>query len=102
MREGCPERGLWFAGEHTSAFVASGTVTGAYWSGEAVGKRIAAVHGVKEDVHVKFRGDEGGRKKDESHKDKQINVRGFDDDGLLKRRYSSRYGVDREEDPDLK
>ncbi|KAI0506302.1 flavin-containing amine oxidoreductase [Xylaria bambusicola] len=45
MREGVPERGLWFAGEHTSPFVALGTVTGAYWSGESVGKRIAVAYG---------------------------------------------------------
>lgn len=29
LREGLPERGLWFAGEHTAPFVALGTVTGA-------------------------------------------------------------------------
>ncbi|KAI1360702.1 flavin-containing amine oxidoreductase [Xylaria arbuscula] len=45
MREGLPDRGLWFAGEHTSPFVALGTVTGAYWSGESVGKRIAQAYG---------------------------------------------------------
>ncbi|CAK7269895.1 hypothetical protein SEPCBS119000_003804 [Sporothrix epigloea] len=45
MREGLPGRGLWFAGEHTSPFVALGTATGAYWSGEAVGRRIAQVYG---------------------------------------------------------
>ncbi|KAL3427120.1 polyamine oxidase 4 [Phlyctema vagabunda] len=45
MREGLPDRSLWFAGEHTSPFVALGTVTGAYWSGEAVGKRIAQAWG---------------------------------------------------------
>jgi hypothetical protein len=27
LREGCPERGIWFAGEHTAPFVALGTVT---------------------------------------------------------------------------
>lgn len=41
LREGCPGRGLWFAGEHTAPFIAYGTVTGAYWSGEHVGERIA-------------------------------------------------------------
>ncbi|KAJ1326707.1 spermine oxidase [Microdochium nivale] len=41
MREGLPDRGLWLAGEHTAPFVALGTATGAYWSGESVGKRIA-------------------------------------------------------------
>lgn len=63
MRRGVPERGLWFAGEHTSPFVALGkiyrasgsseiptnalflgTVTGAYWSGEGVAKRIARAY----------------------------------------------------------
>ncbi|KAL4884583.1 amine oxidase [Aspergillus karnatakaensis] len=28
------ERGIWFAGEHTAPFVALGTTTGAFWSGE--------------------------------------------------------------------
>jgi hypothetical protein len=40
MRKGMPERGIWLAGEHTAPFVALGTVTGAYWSGESVAKRI--------------------------------------------------------------
>ncbi|TWU79230.1 hypothetical protein ED733_009002 [Metarhizium rileyi] len=40
MREGLPDQGVWFAGEHTAPFVALGTTTGAYWSGEVVGKRI--------------------------------------------------------------
>lgn len=30
LRRGLPERGVWFAGEHTAPFVALGTVTGAY------------------------------------------------------------------------
>ena len=38
MRRGTPERGIWLAGVHTVPFVALGTTTGAYWSGE-----IAAV-----------------------------------------------------------
>jgi hypothetical protein len=33
-------RGLWFAGEHTAPFVALGTTTGAYWSGERVARGI--------------------------------------------------------------
>lgn len=45
LREGCPERGIWFAGEHTAPFVALGTVTGAYWSGEGVAKRVAEAYG---------------------------------------------------------
>ena len=40
MREGMPQRKIWFAGEHTAPFIATGTVTGAYWSGENVARRI--------------------------------------------------------------
>ncbi|OJD33282.1 amine oxidase [Diplodia corticola] len=40
MRRGLPERRVWFAGEHTASFLALGTVTGAYWSGEGVGRAI--------------------------------------------------------------
>ena len=46
MRQGLPDHGLWLAGEHTAAFVALGTVTGAYWSGESVGRRIAEMYGL--------------------------------------------------------
>lgn len=46
LRQGCPERGIWFAGEHTAPFVALGTVTGAYWSGEAVARRVLAAYGL--------------------------------------------------------
>ncbi|KAM0247250.1 hypothetical protein ACHAQJ_009917 [Trichoderma viride] len=46
MRHGLPEHGLWLAGEHTAPFVALGTATGAYWSGESVGKRIAEAYGL--------------------------------------------------------
>ncbi|KAH8598250.1 flavin-containing amine oxidase [Bisporella sp. PMI_857] len=42
LREGMGEdRGIWFAGEHTSPPGGLGTVTGAYWGGEEVVKRIA-------------------------------------------------------------
>jgi hypothetical protein len=40
MRNGVPAEGIWLAGEHTAPFVALGTVTGAYWSGEQVARRI--------------------------------------------------------------
>ncbi|MCJ1287411.1 hypothetical protein MMC26_006760 [Xylographa opegraphella] len=46
LREGVPERAIWLAGEHTAPFVALGTVTGAYWSGEAVARRIAEAYGM--------------------------------------------------------
>ena len=42
IRDGVPERGLWFAGEHTAPFVALGTSTGAYWSGEAAATQITS------------------------------------------------------------
>lgn len=45
MREGCPRAGVWIAGEHTAPFVALGTATGAYWSGESVGRRVCDVYG---------------------------------------------------------
>lgn len=45
MREGVPEGGLWLAGEHTAPFVALGTATGAYWSGQSVARRIAEKYG---------------------------------------------------------
>ncbi|KAL6715894.1 hypothetical protein ACLMJK_006855 [Lecanora helva] len=44
LREGCPERRIWFAGEHTAPFVALGTTTGAYWSGQSVAHRIAEAY----------------------------------------------------------
>lgn len=40
------ERGVWFAGEHTAPFVALGTTTGAYWSGERVAGRICQIYGL--------------------------------------------------------
>jgi Flavin containing amine oxidoreductase len=45
MREGMgEEKGLWLAGEHTAPFIALGTTTGAYWSGEGVARRIVALY----------------------------------------------------------
>lgn len=45
MRAGVPGEGVWLAGEHTAPFVAVGTATGAYWSGEDVGRRIVKGYG---------------------------------------------------------
>lgn len=45
LREGCTERGLWFAGEHTAPYEGLGTVTGAWWSGEKVAGRICDMLG---------------------------------------------------------
>lgn len=45
LRQGMPERGIWLAGDHTAPFVALGTLTGAYWSGESVGMRIIRAYG---------------------------------------------------------
>ncbi|KAF2774127.1 FAD/NAD(P)-binding domain-containing protein [Teratosphaeria nubilosa] len=44
MRHGMPEKGVWLAGEHTAPFVALGTSTGAWWSGEAVAERIVKAY----------------------------------------------------------
>ncbi|KAG9194138.1 lysyl oxidase-like protein 2/3/4 [Alternaria panax] len=48
LRKGMPERGVWLAGEHCAPFVALGTVTGAYWSGEGVAKRVLKAYGLGE------------------------------------------------------
>ncbi|PYH45497.1 flavin monoamine oxidase family protein [Aspergillus saccharolyticus JOP 1030-1] len=40
------ERGVWFAGEHTAPFVALGTTTGAYWSGERAAAGICEIYGL--------------------------------------------------------
>jgi hypothetical protein len=52
LRECVPGRGVWFAGEHTSPFVALGTVTGAYWAGEGVARRILNMHGLLKEVEA--------------------------------------------------
>ncbi|KAH8818420.1 hypothetical protein F5882DRAFT_473197 [Hyaloscypha sp. PMI_1271] len=79
MRDGLPDRNIWLAGEHTSPFVALGTSTGAYWSGEAVGLRIADAYGKTArdggDQHEASKlttGDSG----------KEVNIRGFADKEL--------------------
>ncbi|KAK2758969.1 hypothetical protein FQN54_003067 [Arachnomyces sp. PD_36] len=41
------ERGVWFAGEHTAPYVALGTTTGAYWSGELVAGKISQFYGME-------------------------------------------------------
>lgn len=38
--------GLWLAGEHTAPFIALGTTTGAYWSGEGVATDICERYGI--------------------------------------------------------
>jgi len=63
LRAGLPERGVWLAGEHTAPFVALGTVTGAWWSGEGVGRRIVSAYGVK---HV-----------DDTEVDGEVKAKGF-------------------------
>ena len=64
LREGEPERGLWFAGEHTAPFVALGTVTGAWWSGEGVGRRVAEKYGL------------GGAGREEEEEEGEVDVKG--------------------------
>jgi hypothetical protein len=80
MREGLPDEKIWFAGEHTAPFVALGTSTGAYWSGEAVGLRIA-------DAYGKTAREGGGMhegKLGDGNAEKEVNFRVFADKGLEK------------------
>ncbi|KAH8687593.1 hypothetical protein BGZ60DRAFT_522243 [Tricladium varicosporioides] len=78
MREGLVGRSLWFAGEHTAPFVALGTVTGAYWSGEAVGKRIAEAYGMTARVRSELLSSQGSN----LDATKEVNARGFTDKPL--------------------
>lgn len=84
MREGLGERGLWFAGEHVAPFVALGTVTGAWWSGEAVAKRIIAAYGggAPDDAAVGVAPDEQ-QGLDGADTSKNVNLRTFGDDALV-------------------
>ncbi|KAI8634385.1 flavin-containing amine oxidase [Xylariaceae sp. FL1651] len=50
LRNGMSERGIWFAGEHTSPPGGLGTVHGAYWSGAEVAKRVALCYNITLDV----------------------------------------------------
>jgi hypothetical protein len=65
MRHGCPERALWFAGEHTAPFIALGTTTGAYWAGEGVARRICRAYGVAVPVETEIEIEGDHRKEDE-------------------------------------
>lgn len=44
LRHGCPERRLWFCGEHAAPFEECGTVAGAYLSGESAAQRIVGMY----------------------------------------------------------
>lgn len=50
MRHGMPERGIWLVGEHVAPFVALGTSTGAYWSGEMAAMRVLGASGLGQKV----------------------------------------------------
>lgn len=47
LRVGQAERAVWFAGEHTAPFVALGTTTGAYVSGERAARQVLGVYGLE-------------------------------------------------------
>jgi hypothetical protein len=47
IRQGVPERRLWFCGEHTSPKEELGTVTGSYLSAEGVVGRLLGEYGVQ-------------------------------------------------------
>lgn len=51
FREGCPDRRLWFCGEHAAPFEECGTVAGAYLSGESAAKKIVSLYAADPD-HV--------------------------------------------------
>jgi len=78
MREGLPKRRIWFAGEHTAPFVALGTSTGAYWSGQAVASRIADAYGKT------ARDDRSLHEIPTLVSGKEVNLRGFTDKALEK------------------
>jgi hypothetical protein len=74
---GLTEKGLWMAGEHTAPWIALGTTTGAWWSGEAVAKRICQQYGIEipkdldvEIGSVEVMGDHSGAGKKELDKTK--------------------------------
>ncbi len=48
LRGGCPDRRLWFCGEHAAPFDECGTVAGAYLSGQAAAEKILAANGLSE------------------------------------------------------
>ena len=51
LRDGMGEdRGIGFAGEHVSPLGGLGTVTGAYWSGELVARKVAHLYGIEIDL----------------------------------------------------
>ena len=50
LRTGCPDRRVWFAGEHVAPVEEMGTVTGAYLSGEGAARRVVAALGGGEEV----------------------------------------------------
>ncbi|KAF1986471.1 FAD/NAD(P)-binding domain-containing protein [Aulographum hederae CBS 113979] len=60
LRAGLPERGVWFAGEHAAPFVALGTVTGAWWSGEGAAGRVVREWGLEESDGGEGKEVEGG------------------------------------------
>jgi hypothetical protein len=45
FQEGLPERGIWFAGEHTAPVLGLGSVSGAYWSGEDAAAKVVESFG---------------------------------------------------------
>ncbi|KAJ9614559.1 hypothetical protein H2200_002696 [Cladophialophora chaetospira] len=71
---GLTDQGLWLAGEHTAPFIALGTTTGAWWSGEGVARRICKKYGIdvakEEDAALEVNGVNGEIGKKELDKEK--------------------------------
>ncbi|TAQ86605.1 hypothetical protein B7494_g5066 [Chlorociboria aeruginascens] len=63
LRQGLPGRNIWFAGEHTAPFIALGTTTGAYQSGDSVGKMIVEGYGMVGQNEMSPVGEINGRSK---------------------------------------
>lgn len=71
---------MWLAGEHTAPFIALGTTTGAYWSGEGVARRIAALYDaleVDEEVAGSGVDEEAAKKMPSVEKKDAANVNGL-------------------------
>jgi hypothetical protein len=79
MRAAATSQGLWLAGEHTAPFIALGTTTGAWWSGEGVARRLCEVYGlaVPPDVSSAPEDDATKRKDLDSAKPDAANLNGL-------------------------
>lgn len=78
LRQGLGEQRIWFAGEHTAPFAGLGTVTGAWWSGEGVAKRIGKKYGVIEMDEDESEGVDDDKEVDDENDDEQPTLKTHD------------------------